>query len=165
MAHLTEQLRNGLLTRSLSPAETIAAVEHIQICASCRDDVLALRSSKQDSLLDQIIPLAPDGPHPSDDLPAAHVDNVLLTREKAFPLRSLREAPLSLFPVASSTRGTSDFLPIEDHLKSCDLCTDIIADLTAFKNELQQLPAKNYSLALVKSVSSRSSRTVRRSRR
>jgi hypothetical protein len=145
MAHLTEQLRYGLLARSLSPAETIAAVEHIQICASCRDDVLALRSSKQDSLVDQIIPVVPDAPHPSDDLLAAYVDNVLLTQKKPFPLRSLREAPLSLFSVASSTRGTSDFRSIEDHLKSCDLCSDIIADLTAFKNELQQLPAKNYS--------------------
>jgi hypothetical protein len=106
----------------LSPAETIAADEHIQICASCRDDVLALRSGKQVSLVDQIVPLLPDAPHPSDDSLAAYVDNV-----------------------ESSMQGGSDFRSIEDHLKSCDLCTDIITDLTTFKNELHQLPAKNYS--------------------
>ena len=145
MAHLTEQLRYGLLARSLSPAETLAAVEHIQICASCRDNVVALRSSKQDSLVDQILPLAPNESHPSDDLLAAYVDNVLLTQKKAFGWRSLCEAPLSLFSVVSSTGSSSDFRSIEDHLKSCDLCTDIVADLTTFKNELHQLPAKNYS--------------------
>jgi hypothetical protein len=109
MAHLTEQLRYGLLTRSLSPAETIAAVEHIQICASCRDEFLALRSSKQDSLLDQIIPLAPDGPHPSDDLLAAHVDDVLLTREKAFPLHC-------------TVRDSSIFGKILEGKLGCDFC-------------------------------------------
>jgi hypothetical protein len=155
MAHLTEQLRYGLLARSLSPAETVTAVEHIQICASCRDDVVALRSSKPDSLFDQILPPEPNESHPSDDLLAAYVDNVLPTQKKAFSLHSLGDALVSLFSVVSSARGSSDFRPIEDHLKGCDLCAEIIADLMAFKNELHQLPAKKRTRRLQSTLRTR----------
>jgi hypothetical protein len=118
MAHLTEQLRRGLLARSLSPAETIAAVEHIRSCDLCRQDLIALRSNKRGSVADQILPLAPSEQHPADDLLAAYVDNDLEPPQKAY---------------------------IEGHLKGCNLCPEIITDLTNFKAELEQLPAKKYA--------------------
>jgi hypothetical protein len=71
MAHLTEQLRHGLLARWLSPAETVAALEHVQTCTSCRDDLIALRSEKPASLDDQILPPVSGEQHLSADLLAA----------------------------------------------------------------------------------------------
>lgn len=118
MAHLTEQLRRGLLARSLSPTESIAAVEHIRSCDLCRQDLIALRSNKRGSVADQILPLAPSEQHPSDDLLAAYVDNDLEPPQKAY---------------------------IEGHLKGCNFCPEIITDLTNFKAELEQLPAKKYA--------------------
>lgn len=118
MAHLTEQLQRGLLARSLSPTESIAAVEHIRSCDLCRHDLIALRSNQGGSLADQILPVAPSEQHPSDDLLAAYVDNNLEPLQKAH---------------------------IEGHLKHCHLCPEIITDLTNFKAELEELPAKKYA--------------------
>jgi hypothetical protein len=118
MAHLTEQLRRGLLARSLSPTESLAAVEHIRSCDLCRHDLIALRSNKRGSVADQILPVGPSEQHPSDDLLAAYVDNNLEPLQKA---------------------------DIEGHLGRCNLCSEIITDLTNFKIELEQMPAKKYA--------------------
>lgn len=118
MAHLTEQLRRGLLARSLSPADTIAAVEHVRGCDSCRNELVALRSEKAGSVEDQILPVAPREQHPSDDVLAAYADNDLTPLQKN---------------------------SVEDHLRNCTLCREITADLTDFRSELQELPSRNYA--------------------
>ncbi|MBV8100467.1 MAG: zf-HC2 domain-containing protein [Verrucomicrobia bacterium] len=118
MAHLTEQLRRGFLARSLSPTESIAAIEHLRSCDLCRNDLIALRANERDSVDDQILPVSPGEQHPSDDLLAAYVDN---------DLEPLQEAH------------------VKDHLRLCHLCAEIIADLANFKTELERLPAKKYA--------------------
>lgn len=116
MAHLTEQLRHRLLARALPSAEILAAIEHVRTCTSCREELIALRSNHSNSLANQILPTESDE-HPPNDLLAAYADNDLEAAERA---------------------------SIMDHLKSCHLCREITADLGHFKNELQQLPPKNY---------------------
>ena len=118
MAHLTEQLRRGLLARSLSPTESIAAVEHLRSCDLCRDDLIALRANKLDSVGDQILPAAPGEQHPPDDLLAAYVDNALEPLQKDH---------------------------VKDHLRRCNLCSEIVVDLVNFKTELERLPVKKYA--------------------
>jgi hypothetical protein len=118
MAHLTEQLRRGLLARSLSPADTIAAVEHIRRCDSCRNDLVALRSEKAGSVDDQMLAVSRREEHPSDDLLAAYADNDLTPLQKN---------------------------SVEDHLRECILCREVIADLADFRGELQELPSRNYA--------------------
>jgi len=120
MAHLTEQQRHRLLARSLPPGAVIAAIEHVRTCASCRDGLVALRSNRPGSLHDQIVSIGPEE-HPSDDLLAAYADNYLEAAERA---------------------------TIADHLDSCEFCREIIADLGHFRDQLQQLPAKNYTPSL-----------------
>jgi hypothetical protein len=122
MAHLTEQLRRGLLARSLSPADTIAAVEHVRGCESCRNDLVALRSEKAGSVEDQILPVAPSEQHPSDDVLAAYTDNDLMPLQKG---------------------------SVEEHLIKCALCRETIADLADFRSELQELPSRNYAPELL----------------
>jgi hypothetical protein len=117
MAHLTEQLRHGLLARSLSPAETVAAIEHVRTCASCRDDLIALRRDKASSLDDQILPALADEEHPPADLLGAYADGDLRPDERA---------------------------SITEHLSTCSFCREIVLDLGNFRNELLQLPAKEF---------------------
>jgi predicted anti-sigma-YlaC factor YlaD len=117
MAHLTEQLRHGLLARSLPLAETVAAIEHIRTCASCRDDLIALRREKVGSLDDQILPALADEEHPPADLLAAYADGDLRPDERA---------------------------SITEHVGTCSFCREIVLDLGNFRNELLQLPAKEF---------------------
>jgi hypothetical protein len=121
MAHLTEQLRHGLLARSLSPAETVAALEHVQTCTSCRDDLIALRREKPGSLDDQILPPVSGEQHLSADLLAAYADDDLRPAERA---------------------------SIADHLRTCSFCRGIALDLRNFREELLQLPAKDFGPGL-----------------
>jgi predicted anti-sigma-YlaC factor YlaD len=115
MPHLTEQLRHGLLARSLPPAETVAAIEHVRTCASCRDDLIALRRDKAGSLDDQILPALADEEHPPADLLAGYADGDLRPNERA---------------------------SVTEHLSTCNFCREIVLDLGNFRNELLQLPAK-----------------------
>ena len=121
MAHLTEQLRHGLLARSLPPAETIAAIEHVRTCTSCRDDLIALRRDKPGSLNDQILPALADQGHPSADLLAAYADDDLKPAERA---------------------------TIAEHLNTCSFCQETVLDLGYFKNQLLRLPVKDFGPGL-----------------
>ena len=120
MAHLTEQLRHRLLARSLPRSELLAAMEHIRSCASCRDELIALRCEKPTALDDQILPPASEQ-HPSSEMLAAFTDDDLNPGERA---------------------------SITEHLGTCSFCREIVLDLRNFRNELLQLSAKNFGPAL-----------------
>jgi hypothetical protein len=110
MAHLTKQQRHRLLARSLPPAEIVAAVEHVRTCASCRDDLIALRSNKPGSLDDEISPDMRAEQHPSDDSLAAFVDDDVKPVNRPF---------------------------FENHIAECEVCREIVFDLRRFRDELQ----------------------------
>ena len=118
MAHLTEQLRHRLLARSLPPKEIIAAVEHIRTCASCRDSIIALRSSRPGSLDDEILPDMRKEQHPSDDSLAAFVDDDVKPAHRAI---------------------------IENHIAECAVCREIVSDLQPFRNELQRTAPRQFA--------------------
>ena len=118
MAHLSTQLQERFLARALSPRETVAAAEHLRECESCRQSLMALRSRKPGSLVEQILPGTQPEEHSSADLLAAYVDNDLSSNDRAL---------------------------LEKHLSDCRFCQETLADLRSFRGELQRLPSKEYA--------------------
>ncbi|MBV9275530.1 MAG: hypothetical protein JO333_16665 [Verrucomicrobia bacterium] len=117
MAHLSPALQQRLLARALSPEEMLAAIKHLRGCQLCRDSLTGLRSQTGSSLADQVLPDYPQDEHPPADLLAAYIDNGL-------------------------DASASD--PLENHMSGCALCRENLADLRKFRNELQQIPMRNY---------------------
>jgi hypothetical protein len=117
MAHLSLQLQHRFLARLLSPEETLEVIKHLRECATCREALSALRSNKSGSVVDTILPDAPVDEHPSPDALGAYLDHDLSHPDKA---------------------------DLEEHLQTCEVCRDALADLTSFRKELLQSPAQEY---------------------
>ena len=118
MAHLSPQLQHRFLARLLSPEETLDVVRHLRECDACREELLALRSDKPSSVLDTILPDISDEEHPSADTLGAYLDGALSGPDKA---------------------------DLDEHLRTCQLCREALADLRSFRDELLQSPAQEYA--------------------
>ena len=118
MDHLSPQLQHRFLARLLSPEETLDVIKHLRECDACRDKLSALRSNKPGSVLDVILPEIPAEQHPSADSLGAYLDDDL------------------------SHPDTAD---LYEHLRTCELCQKVLADLKTFREELSQLPAQEYA--------------------
>jgi Putative zinc-finger len=136
MDHFSTQMRQRLLDRALKRREIAAAIQHLRECESCREDLIALRQSRSDSLLEQVLPETPIEDHPSEDLLAAFVDNDLTAEDRAF---------------------------VEDHVAECDVCGKVLSDLHFFRSELQRMASKQYEPAPQKETRSRSARGLTKS--
>jgi hypothetical protein len=117
MDHFSTQMQKRLLDRALKRPELAAATEHLRECESCREDLIALRRSRPDSLSEQILPGTRIEDHPSEDLLAAFVDNDLPAEDRAL---------------------------VEGHIAGCDVCGEALSDLHLFRSELQRMPSKQY---------------------
>jgi len=118
MDHFSTQMGQRFLAKALDHQKLMAATQHLRECQSCRDNIIALRRSRQDSLLEQILPVTLTEEHPSQDLLAAFVDNDLTPPDRGF---------------------------IENHVAACNICRDVLSDLRAFQDELKQMPAKQHA--------------------
>lgn len=118
MAHLSLQLQHRFLARLLSPEETLQVIKHLRECDSCREALSALRSQKPGSVADSILPETPIEEHPSADSLGAYLDDDLSHSDKA---------------------------DLEAHLRTCEVCQKVLADLKFFREELLQSPAQEYA--------------------
>jgi hypothetical protein len=130
MAHLSTQLQHRFLARLLSPEETREVLQHLRGCNACRESLLALRSNRPGSLLGAILPNVPTEPHPSADILAAYADDDVTASDQKY---------------------------LEGHLSNCELCRDALADVRAFREELQRSPRQEYAPAGTTSRPSESS--------
>ena len=117
MDHLSAQIVHRFLARALKQHEIVAATQHLRVCAYCRENVILLRRKRPVSLLDQILPETSAEDHPCEHLLAAFVDD-------------------DLKPV--------DGVLIENHVSQCYLCRAALSDLRSFRDELKQMPVKQY---------------------
>ena len=127
MDHLSLQLQHRFLARLLSPEETLEVIKHLRECDVCRGKLSALRSNKPGSVADAILPEMPGEGHPSADSLGAYLDEDLSRPDKA---------------------------DLEEHLRTCDLCQNALADLKSFREELLQSPAQEYAPVATASRSS-----------
>jgi hypothetical protein len=118
IAHLSPQLQHRFLARLLSPEETLEVIKHLRECAACREKLSALRSNKPSSVADAILPETPIEEHPSADSLGAYLDDDL---------------------------GHPDKVDLEEHLRTCQLCQEALADLKSFRVELLQSPPQEYA--------------------
>jgi anti-sigma factor RsiW len=118
MDHLSEQLQHRFLDRLLSPAETLNVIKHLRECDACREKLLAVRSTKPASLVDAILSETPNEEHPSVDTLGAYLDDDLTH---------------------------SDKVDVEAHLGICEVCQRALADLKSFRQELLQIPHREYT--------------------
>jgi anti-sigma factor RsiW len=118
MDHLSEQLQHRFLARLLSPAETLNIIKHLRECDACREKLLAVRSTKPASLVDAILSETPNEEHPSVDTLGAYLDDDLTH---------------------------SDKVDVEAHLGICEVCQRALADLKSFRQELLQIPHREYT--------------------
>jgi hypothetical protein len=117
-AHLSPQLQHRFLARLLSPKETLEVIKHLRECDACREKLSALRSNKPSSVADAILPETPIEEHPSADSLGAYLDDDL---------------------------GHPDKVDLEEHLRTCQLCQEALADLKSFRLELLQSPPQEYA--------------------
>jgi anti-sigma factor RsiW len=118
MAHLSPQVQHRFLARLLSPEETLEVIKHLRECDACREKLSALRSNKPSSVADAILPETPIEEHPSADSLGAYLDDDL---------------------------GHPDKVDLEEHLRTCQLCQEALADLKSFRLELLQSPPQEYA--------------------
>lgn len=117
MDHLSAQMVHRFLARALDQHEIVAATQHLRVCEYCRENVLILRRNRPVSLLDQILPRTSAEDHPREHLLAAFVDADL---------------------------KTVDCVLIENHVSQCYICRAVLSDLRSFRDELKQMPVKQY---------------------
>jgi hypothetical protein len=117
MDHLSAQMAHRFLARALNQHEVVAATQHLRVCGYCRENVIILRRNRPVSLLDQILPETSAEDHPCEHLLAAFVDD-------------------DLKPV--------DCVLVENHVSQCHICRAVLSDLRSFRDELKQMPAKQY---------------------
>jgi hypothetical protein len=117
MDHLSAQMAHRFLARALKQHEIVAATQHLRVCEYCRENVIILRRNRPVSLLDQILPGTSAEDHPGEHLLAAFVDDDL--------------KPL-------------DCVLIENHVRECYICRAALSDLRSFRDELKQMPVKQY---------------------
>jgi anti-sigma factor RsiW len=117
-AHLSPQLQHRFLARLLSPEETLDVIKHLRECDACREKLLVLRSNKPGSLVDIILLEMPEEKHPSSDSLGAYLDDDLARPDQA---------------------------DVEEHLQTCQACRKTLADLRIFREELLQMPQREYT--------------------
>ena len=117
MDHLSAQMVHRFLARALNQHEIVAATQHLRVCAYCREHAIILRRTRPVSLLHQILPETSAEDHPCEHLLAAFVDDDL----KAV-----------------------DCVLIENHVSQCYICRAVLSDLRSFRDELNQMPVKQY---------------------
>jgi hypothetical protein len=117
MAHLSPQLQHRFLARLLSPEDTLAVIQHLRECDACREALSALRVNKPGALVDTVLDDRSFEHHPSADSLAAYLDEAL---------------------------AAPDRVDLEEHLRTCELCRDALADLSVFREDLLQLPVQEY---------------------
>jgi predicted anti-sigma-YlaC factor YlaD len=117
MHHLSAQIVHRFLARALKQREVVAATQHLRVCASCRENAIVLRRNRRASLPEQILPETSAGDHPSEDLLSAFVDDDLKATDRVY---------------------------VKDHLRQCEVCSGILLDLRSFRDELKQIPAKQF---------------------
>lgn len=117
MAHLSLQLQHRFLARLLSPEDALTVIQHLRECDACREALSALRANKPGALVDTVLDDTSFEHHPSADSLAAYLDEALAAPDKA---------------------------DLVEHLRTCELCRDALADLKIFREELLQLPVQEY---------------------
>lgn len=120
MDHFSTQTGQRFLARALNYRKFVAATQHLRECESCRQRLIALRRNRPGSLFQQILPETPFEDHPSQDLLVAFADGDLPATDRVF---------------------------LEKHVSECDLCREIITDLSSFRNDLLRRPRKRYTPA------------------
>jgi anti-sigma factor RsiW len=118
MAHLSPQLQHRFLARLLSPEDTLAVIQHLRECDACREALTALRVNKPGALVDTVLDDTSFEHLPSADSLAAYLDNAL---------------------------AGPDRVDLDEHLRTCELCRDALADLTVFREELLHSPRREYA--------------------
>ena len=118
MAHLSPQLQHRFLARLLSPEDTLAVIRHLRECDACREALSALRVNKPGALVDTILDDTSFEHHPSADSLAAYLDEAL---------------------------AGPDRMDLEEHLRTCELCRDALADLRIFREQLLHSPRREYT--------------------
>jgi hypothetical protein len=117
MDHLSAQMARRFLGRALNQHEIVAAAQHLRVCEYCRENVIILRRNRPASLLDQILPGTSAEDHPCEHLLAAFVDDDL---------------------------KPADCILVENHVSQCYICRAVLSDLRSFRDELKQMPMKQY---------------------
>jgi anti-sigma factor RsiW len=113
-AHLTARQIEGFNGRSASPAELLAAMNHIASCEACREQV----SSEQKTRAAVVSLQADLSRQPNSD----HVSYEALAR------------------CVDDTLNQADREVLESHVGLCAHCADELADLRAFKAEMTTYP-------------------------
>jgi len=117
MAHLSPRQQHRFLARLLSPEDTLAVIQHLRECDACREALSALRVNKPGALVDTVLDDTSFEHHPSADSLAAYLDEALAGPDK---------------------------VDLEEHLRTCELCQDALADLRIFREELLHSPSRQY---------------------